>query len=253
MKLPRKLFIAITFLLGAFFLASSLPLYAQVGKKALPRRYIAPAVNYGFVPPSIDFSYLKPSPALKEALLPVHFDWRESGKVSSVKNQNPYGTCWAFASIGDLESKVLINESTEYDYSEFNIVACNPQGNDCNSGGNAWVSTNYLTQLGSVDESCDPYPGDCATNPTNPTCNNPSCTFLKQVTGWLVITNDPGDVTTIKNAIYWYGPVYTAMYAGFSAFQDYDGNGCLSYAGSEEPKQRPDRQVHQCDQRLQES
>jgi len=235
MELERRLFISAVSM--AFFLLLTASLTAQVPGPAPVSEYVSPPVNYGFVPPPMDLSYLEaPShEALKGMLLPAKFDWRVIGKISSVKDQNPYGTCWAFAAIANLESRVLIDERTEYDYSEFNIVACNPQGKNCNSGGNAWISTNYLSLLGSVYESCDPYPGDCATNPTNPTCKNPSCTFRKRVTEWLLIANSASAVDAIKNAILNFGPVYTTMYAGFSSFQNYDGSYCLTYSGDDDP------------------
>lgn len=39
--------------------------------------------------------------------LPSEFDSRDSGILSSVKNQNPWGTCWAFSAIGILESSLI--------------------------------------------------------------------------------------------------------------------------------------------------
>jgi C1A family cysteine protease len=200
---------------------------AQQLQKAPEIEYESPPENYGFFPPKIDMSYLTPSTGMFMA--PAgSWDWRDHSGVSSVKNQNPYGTCWAFAAVGDYESKIMINNGYEPDYSEFNIQACNPTSNNCNYGGNAWMSTNYLALLGSVEETCDPYPGDCP----SATCNNPSCSFLKQVIQWKVI---PNNVTAIKNALTTYGPVYTTMYAGFPGFSSYDGSYCLTYTGSEDP------------------
>ena len=182
------------------------------------------------VPPPQDLSYIQPFQDGRGMLLApaASWDWRAMSGVTPVKNQNPYGTCWAFAAVGDFESKVLISESVVNDYSELNIQACNPTSNDCNAGGNAWMSTNYLSVLGSVDETCDTYPGGCPT----PTCVNPACTYFKQVTEWRVI---PNDVASIKAAVQTYGPVYTSMYASFPGFSTYDGNGCLSYTGPEDP------------------
>jgi len=182
--------------------------------------------EFGYVDPPHDLSHIRP---VREFLMApaASWDWRTMSGVTSVKNQNPYGTCWAFAACGDLESKVLINELVAYDYSEVNIQACNPTAINCNAGGNAWMSTNYLALLGTVDESCNPYPGGCPT----PTCVNPSCAFLKQVTEWKMI---PNDVDAIKAAVMTYGPVYTSMYAGIPGFSTYDGTYCLTHTGTEE-------------------
>jgi len=219
----------ITFLIA--FIAVSLiacEVTAQIPQKAPKKVYAPPEENFGFVPPPMDLSDLQPAPYLRGAMQPPSWDWRTLGGITSVKNQNPYGTCWSFAAIGDLESKVLINESFAPDYSEMNVVACNPHGTTCNSGGNAWMSTNYLALLGSVDELCNPYPVGCPT----PSCLNPTCAFLKQITEWRVI---PNDVTAIKHAVMNYGPVSTAMYASFPGFSSYDGSYCLTYTGVESP------------------
>ncbi len=202
-------------------------LVAQQPQKAPEIEYESPPENFGYRPPKVDLSYLTPTTGMLRAPA-ASWDWRNNNGVTSVKDQNPYGTCWAFAAMGDFESKLLINDGYGPDYSELNVQACNPTSTDCNSGGNAWMSTNYLALLGSVDESCDPYPGGCP----SPTCINPSCSFLKQVIEWKVI---PNDVTAIKNALTTYGPVYTSMYASFSGFSSYDGSYCLTYTGTESP------------------
>ena len=197
---------------------------------AAPSKYqIFPAEpsEFGYVEPPHYLDHIKPAYEFLMAPL-ASWDWRAMNGVTPVKNQGAYGTCWAFAAHGDLESKVLIGESVIKDYSELNIQACNPVSTNCNYGGNAWMSTNYLALLGSVEESCDPYPGGCP----NPTCVNPSCAFLKQVTEWKVI---PNDVAAIKAALQTYGPVYTSMYASFSGFGSYDGSYCLTYTGGEDP------------------
>lgn len=196
----------------------------------------------GFIPPPIDLSHLRPQRAPYRPLLqpPVAWDWRDHGGVTSVKNQNPYNTCWAFAAIGDLESKVLINNGLTRDYSEFNVIACagnqfyDQYGYSCYTGGNAWIAANYLAQNGSVMETCDQYPGSCP----NFTCTNPSCFFQMSVKEWRVITGDlvsPGDEYYIKDAIVHYGPVYTAIYSSWGEFQAYDTDTCLTYSGAEDP------------------
>lgn len=182
--------------------------------------------RYGFVKPPHDPGHIKPVPGLLMAPA-ASWDWRTMGGVTSVKDQGYFGTCWLFAALGDLESKVLIRELASCDYSELNIQACNPVSTDCDWGGHAWMSNNYLSLLGSVDESCDPYPGGCP----YPPCVNPACAFRKQVTEWRWI---PNDVTSIKSAVQTYGPVSTSIYSGFPGFDWYDGSSCLTYTGGEE-------------------
>jgi C1A family cysteine protease len=89
---------------------------------------------------------------------PASFDLRTSGKVSPVKDQTYFGTCWAFASYGSLESTIM--PTTTPDYSEKNLA--NLAGFDFDipdGGGNMWMSTAYLTRWkGPVNEASDPYP-----------------------------------------------------------------------------------------------
>jgi len=90
---------------------------------------------------------------------PATFDLRTSGKVSPVKDQTYFGTCWAFASMGSLES-TLLPASPAPDFSEKNLA--NLAGFDYaipNGGGNMWMSAAYLTRWnGPVNETTDPYP-----------------------------------------------------------------------------------------------
>ena len=42
--------------------------------------------------------------------MPSVLDWRTTGKVTPVKNQGGCGSCWAFAGVGAIESRLLIEE-----------------------------------------------------------------------------------------------------------------------------------------------
>ena len=80
-----------------------------------------------------------------------------------MKNQNPYGTCWAHATCASLESWLLKSESSTFDFSENNMA--NLHGGDWgfNDGGNGDRASAYLLRWGGpVLESDDPNPGSRA-------------------------------------------------------------------------------------------
>jgi C1A family cysteine protease len=94
------------------------------------------------------------------ALWAEDFDWRNVGGqnfVTPVKNQNPAGTCWAFASVAALEAKYKITRNDSLfdpDISEQNLV-CAGVGNV--SGGWPEDSLDYFTSMGVVSEEELPY------------------------------------------------------------------------------------------------
>ena len=56
---------------------------------------------------------VKTSPVLDPSYLPTEYDMREEGLVTSPKNQNHNETCWAFATVGSLESAMLAQLGTD--------------------------------------------------------------------------------------------------------------------------------------------
>ena len=57
--------------------------------------------------------------------LPSSYDLRTEDRVTSVKSQNPGGTCWAFGAIGAVESNMITNgyaTASSVDYSEDHLI-----------------------------------------------------------------------------------------------------------------------------------
>ena len=65
-----------------------------------------------------------------------HKDWVAEGKVTQVKDQGQCGSCWAFSTIGSLESAYAIFKNQSILASEQELVDCSwDQGNNgCNGG-----------------------------------------------------------------------------------------------------------------------
>lgn len=111
--------------------------------------------------------------------LPATFDLREQGKVSSVKNQNPDNTCWAFAALSAAESNLLLKgAAAEPDLSELqfayffynkptdplggtagdkNVIADQRQDALSNGGNLYTTALTAMEWMGLVDESLMPY------------------------------------------------------------------------------------------------
>ncbi len=62
--------------------------------------------------------------------LPAKYDGRTSGKVSSVKTQSPYGTCWAFSAVAMAESAFMRLHGSEANLSEAHLVEFFYNGED---------------------------------------------------------------------------------------------------------------------------
>jgi len=237
---------AVALMLGLLF--QGLPSLAQEsqGEMAprLPVQGTSLSSSTGFIPPPMDLSHLtgqkKPDSFVFQAT-PSSWDWRTQGKVTPVGDQGGCGACYAFASIGNIESKMLIDDAGTYDFSENNAKECNWHetadingGSSC-SGGNYFITANLFSKKGTVLESCDPYVGsdvDCKS----------TCPYQKTLLDWRIICGNVMPSTNVLKAyIQTYGPVYTSIYAGVPGtswgeeFGSYDGSYTLYYDGPWQP------------------
>jgi C1A family cysteine protease len=182
--------------------------YVQEGVKAAE-------ANYGLIPAPVDLSYLAgqviPERFEGQPVLAPVYDLRTVGGVSGIRDQGPYGTCWAFATFGSMESFLLPSENL--DFSENNLV--NQDGFDYafDAGGHFFMSMAYLAGWrGPVSESDDPYP--------DPYKSPLGLLPMKHVQEARIIPgkSSPTGNDVIKQALMDHGALYATYYHGYGYF-----------------------------------
>lgn len=142
--------------------------------------------QYGYIPSPVDMSHLSYNlpviPAEDDYDLPVSYDLRNFGRITPIRDQYPWGTCWAFASLASVESNYLtrslkgeldgsLGDSETLDLSELHMAWFSKNNPDKSrsfyaqqlavaniDGAMPSVSTAYLSRLeGPVTESSMPY------------------------------------------------------------------------------------------------
>jgi len=199
----------------------------------------------GFIAPTMDLSHISGQRMPDGSLVgespvgqpPASFNWTVQNKVTSVKYQGGCGSCYAFAALANIESKILIdiNTTAPVNYSENNAKECNWR--ELNSygcpaqcwgscdGGNYRMLASLFSQKGIVLESNDPYVANYVA------CNS-SCPYNKTLLDWRIIsTGSVPNTNVLKTHIMTHGPVYTTLYAasGHGFDGGYDGSYTFNY------------------------
>ena len=149
------------------------------------------------------------------------FDLRTTGNCTPVKDQNPYGTCWAFGAVSAYESNYRITNTQTIDASEQQVINCSGAGDE-----NGGLALNVLKWM--VDnkrnlnnEETTPYRGPkttCGTSAGLP--------YYAQSYGVVDPSGDPSriaSVTAIKQALVRYGAISASVQVT-DAFQNYTGS-----------------------------
>lgn len=161
-------------------------------------------------------------------IIPTKYDLREKDRVAKVRNQGIYGTCWAFAALGAMESALLPEVSEQY--SADHMTLNNGFNLTQNDGGEYTMGMAYLAAWkGPVYEKDDPY-GDNKTDE--------SLTAVKHVQEMQII--DGKDYEKIKEAVFKYGGVQTSIYNALRSSQSHSPyynkkTNAYCYIGTEKP------------------
>jgi C1A family cysteine protease len=169
-----------------------------------------------------DVQMFGPTAGDRSTSYPATYDLRTTGKVSPVKDQNPWGTCWAFATFASLESTSMPATPTPV-FSEKNLV--NLAGFDYaepqDAGGQMWMSTAYLTRWnGPVNSATDPYPSGTWTSSNNypPVKHVQNVVFFPGRTSRTDNDNIKGALTrwgAVYSSLYWYDTFYNSTYTSY--------------------------------------
>ncbi len=173
--------------------------------------------GFGLVPTVMDMDYLADINAgvvrAPVGGFPASYDLRTQGRVSPVRNQGKYGTCWAFAAIGSLESWVAGNEGVSVDFSENNLANLHGWDWGFDAGGNATMATAYFVKWGGpVAEASDPYPSIGGSQSLAPVRH-------VQKVVWIPGKSDSLDNDAIKEAVMERGALYVSYYHASSYYK----------------------------------
>ncbi|XP_071485947.1 dipeptidyl peptidase 1-like [Diadema antillarum] len=160
-----------------------------------------------------------PDVALAASALPAEFDWRNvNGQnfVTPVRNQEQCGSCFSFASMGMLASRLQIatNNTVKKVFSPQDIVACSQYAQGCEGGFAYLTAGKYAEDFGVVEESCYPYQGkDMSCSKEKPNCRRYFATDYRYIGGFYGGCNDE----LMRTALVKNGPVAI----GFMVYDDF--------------------------------
>lgn len=136
----------------------------------------------------------------KELELPSRYDPRETGDIPEVKDQGPFGTCWAVAASSALEASLLPQEKIIFSAEHLALQNAFAKAKDL--GGDSMMTMAYLTGWqGPVLEEDDPYGDGVSGEDLAP---------VKHVQEIQMLGDK--DYDSIKRAVYQYGAVQSSIY-----------------------------------------
>lgn len=146
--------------------------------------------------------------------VPDSIDWRASGWVTDVKDQQQCGSCWAFSAVGAIEGQHANATGNLVSFSEQNLVDC-AYGFGCEGCEGGWpeAAMRYVAKNKGLDtEAAYPY-----------TADDGSCAYAKNTSGGTVqntVNVTSGSMAALYRAIATVGPISVAIDAE-SDFQFY--------------------------------
>jgi len=152
------------------------------------------------------------APNLDVGDLPVSFDWREKGAVNFIKDQATCGSCWAFATVANIEGAAFVSTGRLVSLSEQELVDCDRGGEDMGcEGGLPQNAYKYLIEHHTGLEIEDDYPYRAR----NGKCKDKKKKEVAFVTTWTGISTDEDQIAA---SLMQYGPLAIGINAVFMQF-----------------------------------
>lgn len=198
------------------------------------------ASKYGYIKPVKPSYDINSKNTLKKATqLPTKF----GSMNKTVRNQNPWGTCWAFAGIGNFEYAVDQKTGSDMDYSEEHmLLRLSKDGNtgyqitSKNTGGNEYMYSGYFASgMGPVMDDLFPYDTQNSLLQFSDSILQTPVTYRASNIEFFTTRDDENGalssdtVHAVKQAIYENGSATCAITWNYSMIQE-DG---ISYYNSE--------------------
>ncbi len=144
---------------------------------------------------------VNPSIRLFTSSLPVSMDWRQAGGknyVTPIRNQGQCGSCYAFASMAMLESRLLIaSNASQKIFSPQDVVSCSEYAQGCDGGFTYLIAGKYAEDFGVVEEQCYPYLGHDSKCEERPGCTRYRATKYEYVGGYFGACNEEEIMTDL--------------------------------------------------------
>ncbi len=181
--------------------------FSDLTKQEFAKTYLN--LNYD----AMAMANFEPISAKQSNAAPTTLDWRTQNRVAAVKDQGSCGSCWAFATVANLEGLYAAKKGTIKTFSEQMLVDCDTSDSGCN-GGLMEYSFAWLKKNGGINYDSDyPYKG------VKSTCKSNKSKYADfTVTGYKKLgssysTWSPVDEDEVKEFLYETGPLAIALNA----------------------------------------
>jgi len=170
----------------------------------------------GSFPPPPTTSNAVPQRFTGFGAIPDSLEWNDKKAVAKVKDQGQCGSCWAFATVGAVESWAFLKggfSGAVAELSEQQLVACSKGTCSGCQGGWPYKALEYVQQQGLCSETDYKYTardGQCRDSQCTPTLKPGA------LTGYTNVSGEPGILQALQ-----VGPVSVLVEADTSAFQFY--------------------------------